>query len=142
MAMAKDPDQYSDKEAKVHFEAALKSAMNTPHKPLKEKPKVKGGEESESEKDVMDISRALDPPMVASTQSQILVLPGAFGEFLDSRRDSVHLRKRAAREAILQPLDRPARSRTGSLVRGKRQKSLVSQFRTIKKSRSKPSRRS
>jgi hypothetical protein len=39
--MAKDPDQYSDKEAKARFEAALKSALNTPHKPLKEKPKVK-----------------------------------------------------------------------------------------------------
>jgi hypothetical protein len=34
-------DQYSEKEAKARFEAALKSAMNTPHKPLKEKPKVK-----------------------------------------------------------------------------------------------------
>lgn len=34
-------DHYSDKEAKQRFEAALKSAMNTPHKPLKEKPKVK-----------------------------------------------------------------------------------------------------
>jgi hypothetical protein len=28
-------DHYSDKEAKQRFEAALKSAMNTPHKPLK-----------------------------------------------------------------------------------------------------------
>jgi hypothetical protein len=34
-------EQYSEKEATARFEAALKSAMNTPHKPLKEKPKVK-----------------------------------------------------------------------------------------------------
>ena len=34
-------DNYDEKEAKARFEAALKSAMNTPHKPLKEKPKVK-----------------------------------------------------------------------------------------------------
>jgi hypothetical protein len=34
-------DNYSDKEATARFEAALKSAMTTPHKPLKEKPKVK-----------------------------------------------------------------------------------------------------
>jgi hypothetical protein len=34
-------DQYSDKEAKRRFEAALRGALNTPHKPLKEKPKVK-----------------------------------------------------------------------------------------------------
>jgi hypothetical protein len=33
-------EQFSDKEATARFEAALKSAMNTPHKPLKEKPKV------------------------------------------------------------------------------------------------------
>jgi hypothetical protein len=40
--MAKAPSEtYSDKEAKERFEAALKSALNTPHKPLKEKPKVK-----------------------------------------------------------------------------------------------------
>jgi hypothetical protein len=34
-------DQFSDKEATARFEAALKSALNTPPKPLKEKPKVK-----------------------------------------------------------------------------------------------------
>jgi hypothetical protein len=38
---APDKDQFSQKEAKARFEAALKGAMNTPHKPLKEKPKVK-----------------------------------------------------------------------------------------------------
>jgi hypothetical protein len=37
----KKADEYSEKDAKARFEAALKSAMNTPHKPLKEKPKVK-----------------------------------------------------------------------------------------------------
>jgi len=35
-----EPEEYTEKEAKARFEAALKSAMNTPHKPLKEKPKV------------------------------------------------------------------------------------------------------
>jgi hypothetical protein len=39
--MAKDPESYSEKEAKVRFEAALKGALKTPHKPLKEKPKDK-----------------------------------------------------------------------------------------------------
>ena len=36
-----DEGQYSEKEAKARFEAALRGAMNTPHTPLKEKPKVK-----------------------------------------------------------------------------------------------------
>jgi hypothetical protein len=40
--MAKKPDDdYSDKEAEARFEAALKSALNTPRKPLKDKPKRK-----------------------------------------------------------------------------------------------------
>ncbi len=39
--MAKSPDDYSDKEAKARFEAALKGAMSTPHKPLKAKKAVK-----------------------------------------------------------------------------------------------------
>jgi hypothetical protein len=39
--MSKDKDQFSDAEANRRFEAALKGAMSTPHKPLKEKPKVK-----------------------------------------------------------------------------------------------------
>jgi hypothetical protein len=34
-------DEYSEKEAQARFEAALKGALNTPHKPLKEKPKAK-----------------------------------------------------------------------------------------------------
>ena len=34
-------EQFDEKEAMARFEAALKGAMNTPHKPLKEKPKVK-----------------------------------------------------------------------------------------------------
>jgi hypothetical protein len=37
----KNADEYSDKEAQARFEAALKGAMNTPHKALKEKPKVR-----------------------------------------------------------------------------------------------------
>jgi hypothetical protein len=40
--MAKrSPEEYDEKEATARFEAALKSAMKTPHKPLKEKPKAK-----------------------------------------------------------------------------------------------------
>jgi hypothetical protein len=37
----KDKENYSDKEAQARFEAALKGGLNTPHKPLKDKPKVK-----------------------------------------------------------------------------------------------------
>jgi hypothetical protein len=33
-------DKYSAQEAKARFEAALKSPLNMPHTPLKEKPKV------------------------------------------------------------------------------------------------------
>jgi hypothetical protein len=36
----KSEGEYSEKEAKARFEAALKSALNTPHTPLKDKPKV------------------------------------------------------------------------------------------------------
>jgi hypothetical protein len=36
-----EKEQYDEKEAKARFEAVLKSALNTPHKPLKEKPKEK-----------------------------------------------------------------------------------------------------
>jgi hypothetical protein len=39
--MANDPEKYSDKEAQRHSEAALRGALTTPHKPLKEKPRVK-----------------------------------------------------------------------------------------------------
>jgi hypothetical protein len=34
-------DEFSAKEAKARFEAALKGAMNTPHKPLKVKKTAK-----------------------------------------------------------------------------------------------------
>jgi hypothetical protein len=37
----KKDDQYSAKEATARFEAALRGALRAPHKPLKEKPKVK-----------------------------------------------------------------------------------------------------
>jgi hypothetical protein len=45
-AMMKRPhenqmDQFSEKEANARFEAALRGGLSTPHKPLKEKPKVK-----------------------------------------------------------------------------------------------------
>jgi hypothetical protein len=44
MGKDQDGDKFSEKEATARFEAALKGAMNTPHKPLKEKPKVKRAE--------------------------------------------------------------------------------------------------
>jgi hypothetical protein len=34
-------DQYEEKEAQERFEAALRGALKTPAKPLKEKPKVR-----------------------------------------------------------------------------------------------------
>jgi hypothetical protein len=43
MNMSKLTDQYDEKEAQARFEAALPSGLKTPHKPLKEKPKVKKG---------------------------------------------------------------------------------------------------
>ena len=46
----KKDDQFSDKEAKARFEAALKSAMSLPHKPLKERPKVKAAKEAKTKK--------------------------------------------------------------------------------------------
>jgi len=39
--MAKSSGEYSDKEAQARFEAALKGALKTSPKPLKDKPKVK-----------------------------------------------------------------------------------------------------
>jgi hypothetical protein len=44
MAKSSSKETYSDQEAQAPFEAALKSALNTPHKPLKEKTKVKKAE--------------------------------------------------------------------------------------------------
>ena len=41
MADPKRDEEYSQKEAQARFEAALKGGLNTPHKPLKEKPKSK-----------------------------------------------------------------------------------------------------
>ncbi len=49
-AMAVKPEDYDSKEAQRRFEAALKGAMNTPHKPLKEKPKVKKAKRRKSQK--------------------------------------------------------------------------------------------
>ncbi len=36
-----DAETYDDDEAKRRFEAALRAALNTPHTPLKDKPKVR-----------------------------------------------------------------------------------------------------
>jgi hypothetical protein len=37
----KADQEYSQKEAQERFDAALRGALKTPHKPLKDKPKVK-----------------------------------------------------------------------------------------------------
>jgi hypothetical protein len=37
----KNDEEFSEKEAQARFEAALRGGLSTPHKPLKEKPKVK-----------------------------------------------------------------------------------------------------
>lgn len=39
--MHKDDKTYTEKESQERFEAALRGALRTPHKPLKDKPKVK-----------------------------------------------------------------------------------------------------
>jgi hypothetical protein len=44
------PDQYDEKESQARFEAALKGAMNTEPKPLKEKPKVRDKERAATKK--------------------------------------------------------------------------------------------
>jgi hypothetical protein len=41
MGKDQDNEKFSEKEAQARFEAALRGGLNTPHKPLKEKPKVK-----------------------------------------------------------------------------------------------------
>jgi hypothetical protein len=43
-------DDYSANELQKRFEAALKSAMSTPHKPLKEKPKAKKAKKAANKK--------------------------------------------------------------------------------------------
>jgi hypothetical protein len=43
-------DHYSEKEAKLRFEAALKGALGTSPKPLKDKPKVKKAKKSKTTK--------------------------------------------------------------------------------------------
>jgi hypothetical protein len=48
--LAEDKEEFSEKEAQARFEAALKSALHTPHKPLKEKPKVKSAAKSKPKK--------------------------------------------------------------------------------------------
>lgn len=39
--MKKRDDEFSEKEAQERFEAALRGGLKAPHKPLKDKPKVK-----------------------------------------------------------------------------------------------------
>jgi hypothetical protein len=49
--MKKPADQYDDREAQQRFEAALRGALKAPHKPLKEKPKVKKAAKKAPRKD-------------------------------------------------------------------------------------------
>jgi hypothetical protein len=44
-------EAFSEKEAHARFEAALKSALSTPHTPLKDKPKVKKAKKIASKKE-------------------------------------------------------------------------------------------
>ncbi|HXI05918.1 MAG: hypothetical protein ACRC1G_21880 [Bradyrhizobium sp.] len=39
--MSDKKDDYTEKEAQARFEAALRGGLNTPHKSLSEKPKVR-----------------------------------------------------------------------------------------------------
>jgi hypothetical protein len=41
MPSKKSDEEFSEKETQERFEAALCAGLKTPHKPLKEKPKVK-----------------------------------------------------------------------------------------------------
>lgn len=41
MSKPRQDDQYSEAEAQKRFVEALRSALKTPHEPLKEKPKVR-----------------------------------------------------------------------------------------------------
>jgi hypothetical protein len=41
LVIGKSKDEFSEKEAQARFEAALKGALSTSPKPLKDKPKVK-----------------------------------------------------------------------------------------------------
>jgi hypothetical protein len=46
----KTDEQYGQKEAQERFEAALRGGLKTPHKPLKEKPKVKATKKTKKQK--------------------------------------------------------------------------------------------
>jgi hypothetical protein len=50
MAGKEKPDEYSAKEAQARFEAALKGALKTPPKPLKDKPKAKKAKAKKTQK--------------------------------------------------------------------------------------------
>jgi hypothetical protein len=41
MEKDRENENYNEKEAQERFEAALRAGLKTPHKPLKDKPKVK-----------------------------------------------------------------------------------------------------
>jgi hypothetical protein len=45
--MSDDPQKYDEKEAQQRFEAALRGALETPAKPLKDKPKLKAKKKPE-----------------------------------------------------------------------------------------------
>jgi hypothetical protein len=50
MMAPKKTEDYDAKTAKARFEAALRSAMSLPHKPLKERPKVKVAKKAKKRK--------------------------------------------------------------------------------------------
>jgi hypothetical protein len=45
---SKDTEKFSEKEAQARFEAALRGALKTPPKPLKEKPKARDEKDRQS----------------------------------------------------------------------------------------------
>ena len=50
MSSAPKDDRYTEREAQERFEAALRGALKTPHKPLKEKPKAKKAKKAKSKR--------------------------------------------------------------------------------------------
>jgi hypothetical protein len=48
--MANEPDKFDDEEAQARVDAALKGALSTPPKPLRDKPKMKKADEKAKEK--------------------------------------------------------------------------------------------
>src|ERR1700680_3272102 len=91
-------ESFDEKEAQARFEAALKGALSTPHKPLKEKPKVKKA--AKPKKRVRQMSdrethalNASGPQIHSAPSSEVLKVATEFWEFV-SRGESHSERQR------------------------------------------------